>query len=140
MKKNSKRLLMFGMTSLMLMSGCKKSKVVEINGETYLQNGEQYVSISMGPKVFEPGTHYITFNNGLKSGKRGWNKINFPEVPEGYKYVESIPIAQGYGSTDSILHIFVNEVPVEVEPTYNSQTGEIEYNNIGKPVKKLILE
>ena len=38
MKKNSKKLLIFGMTSLMLMTGCKKAKVIEKNGEIEYNN------------------------------------------------------------------------------------------------------
>ena len=140
MKKNSKKLLIFGMTSLMLMTGCKKTKIIEKNGETYLLKGGEYVSLKMEPKVFEPGTHFITYKAHINhSSDYGWNvnvvNNNFPDIPEGYKYVNSTVYIDG-----GIYHIYVNEVPVEVEPSINKKTGEIEYNNIGKPVKKLILE
>jgi len=144
MKKNSRRLLMFGLTSLILMTGCEESKAVEINGKTYIQKGNEYISLDMEPKVFEAGTHFINyFCESACYGHEGWNNCDlfFPEVPEGYKHVNSISIDHGaYGSTSGVLHIYVNEVAVIVEPTYNNSTGEIEYNNIGKPVKQLILE
>ena len=120
MKKNSKKLLIFGMTSLMLMTGCKKAKVIEKHGETYLLKGDEYVSIKVEPKVFEPGTHFITYQSDINyEMNEGWNMvdINFPDIPEGYKYVNSTILRRGAsGVAFSVLLIYVNEIPVEVEP------------------------
>lgn len=146
MKKNTKKLLMFGLTSLLLMTGCDESEIVEIDDKSYLQKGNEYTSVELESKVFEPGTHIISYldsKTGYTFGKSGWGKVDveIPEVPEGYRYVNTYSIDHEYhGHTSAIVHVFVNEVTVEVEPTISHKTGEIEYVIPGKPVKSLVLE
>ena len=146
MKNRKKALLLSCLTSLVVLTGCgSATKTIDIDGQTYIQDGEEYVKLNMEPKTFEPGEHviYFTYNtSGSFGGSKGWgtSNIGLPETPEGYKYVNSFSIDEGtYGFTDSIVHMYVNEVTVEVTPTYNSKTNKIEYTLPGVVVESLKL-
>ena len=146
MKRRKKALLLASALSLCVLCGCGEAQTVEIDGVTYVQNGDEYTRIDIVPRVFEPGEHviYYTVNRGDSSfgGKDGWgtSKLNIPEVPEGYRYVETLSLDEGgYGYTDALVHIFVNEKKVEVKGTYNTRTNTVEYNEPGRVVEELTL-
>ena len=152
MKKNNikrKALLLSSIASLCILCGCSTEKnTVIINGETYIQNGEEYTKLDLSPKVFEPGEHIIhytyTYDRGINriGGETGWgtSDLNLPETPEGYRYVETITLDEaGYGHTSSLVHIFVNVERVEVQAQYDSKNNTIVYPEPGKVIEEMIL-
>jgi hypothetical protein len=148
MKKNTKKLLLFGLTSALLMTGCGGKDIVEIGGKQYLKEGDSYTDLEVETKTFLPGEHIIYYNvdvsNYVYSGNQnGWGNaiVNVPEIPEGYKYVNSFSIGRGAsGVTSNIVYVFVNEVPVEATSKYNRETGEFGFFEPGRPVKQLMLD
>jgi len=148
MKKNTKKLLLFGLTSALLMTGCSKGKeIVQIDGKQYIKEGNNFTQMQSSTKTFLPGEHVIyyvmSYSEKLQTSKEGWGIIDLqiPEVPEGYKYESSFSIdLGGYGYTSNIVHVFVNEVTVEATCTYNNKTQEFGFFEPGTPVKELKLE
>ncbi|MBR4178561.1 MAG: hypothetical protein IKR57_04360 [Bacilli bacterium] len=145
MKRKKKALLLASIASLCLLCGCNNTEVVVIEGEQYVKNGEEYTRVDLTPKVFEPGQHVIHYTVRPSSfqGAEGWgtSTIEVPEVPEGYRYVNTITLDEaGYGHTSALVHVFVNEKRVEVVGTYNSKTNTIEYIEPGKIVEEKVLE
>ena len=141
MNRRKKTLLLAAIASLCILCGCGK-EVIEIDGEQYVKNGEEYIKLDLSPKVFEPGTHrmFYTYHYGGKhrETKSGWNKniINIPEAPEGYEYVETI---EDDGAAN-FYYMYINVERVEVTGTYNPETNEIEYLEPGVIVKDRTLE
>ncbi len=148
MRKNTRRLLLFGLTSALLLTGCSKKEVVNVDGKQYLKEGDKYIQMNIEKKVFEPGEHIIYYNFSAR-GKSydykedGWDKVNIgiPEVPEGYKYVDTATIDHGgYGYTSNLVHVFVNIVPVEATSSYSEELGTMGFYEPGVPVQRLTLE
>ena len=144
MKRKKKALLLASVASLCILCGCNNAEVVEIEGEQYVKNGEEYTRVDLTPKVFEPGEHIINYSvdsNDI-AGATGWGKgrVYFPETPEGYRFVETIVEGNGgYGSTSGYVNIYVNVVRVEVKGTYNPRTNTVEYIEPGVVVDELTL-
>ena len=145
MNKRKRALLLASVASLGILCGCKQeTKVVEKEGEVYIQNGSEYTRIDVSPKVFEPGEHIITYSvedSYLVNGN-GWGEasIDFPETPEGYRYVETlVDVSAMGGYTNGYVHIYINTDRVEVPGTYNPQTNTVEYITPGVVVKSLTL-
>ena len=118
MNKKKKALLLASVASLSILCGCATDtpKSIETEDGTYVESNGEYVKLNFEPQVFEPGTHIIHYNQYIgdrnvygKTDGWGQSKIDFPEVPEGYRYVETITLDQGgYGHLNSIVHVFVN--------------------------------
>ena len=145
MKNRKKALLLASIASLCILCGCKENEVIEIDGEQYIKSGEDYTRLDLSPREFEPGTHVIRYSDDSDShlGEPGWGNsiINIPEVPEGYKYVETISIiSEGYGSHIGYVHIFVNTKTVLARGVYNPETNRIEYSEPGEVVEERALE
>ena len=146
MNRRKKALVLSGIASLLLLCGCGETNTVTIDGVEYIQRGDEYVKLDLSPVTFEPGTHIIhyTYHFGSQSigGQTGWGTSNLqmPEVPEGYRFVETLSVDEGgHGYTNTLVHIFVNEKTVEVQGTYNPNTNTIEYKEPGKVVEELTL-
>ena len=54
MNRRKKALLLASALSLCVLCGCGDNKTVEIEGVTYIQNGDEYTRLDISPKVFEP--------------------------------------------------------------------------------------
>ncbi len=148
MKKNIRKVLLFGLTSALLMTGCKGKEIVEIGGKQYIKDGEEFTAITSQTKTFLPGEHIVYYNVDIKNeiyfdNKNGWGnaKLDIPEAPDGYKYLDTITINDGtYGHSSNLIYVFVNEVPVEATSSYNAENNEIGFFEPGVPVKQLTLE
>ena len=143
--KNKKAFILAALASFSVLAGCNKTKTIQINGETYIQNGEEYNKIEMEPKIFEPGTHIIhyikTLNNGNAVRQRniidGYDSLYFTdvEVPSGYKLSGVTSYSSQDGYDEYIIYIFVNDKTVEVNPTYNTRTNEVMYTSVGNIIE-----
>ena len=150
MNNKNKALLLSIVSSLTLLCGCGESKTIEIEGNTYVKSGEEYVKVDNQKVVYEPYTHYIQYFNYDYEGddyetpyskKSGFTNSNVPVI-EGYELVtiEEVTRKYGYGSkTCGYMYIFVNNKPVEVTLVYNPKTNTYEYNNPGVVVSELSL-
>ena len=136
------------LTSMIFLTGCgHKTEVITIDDKQYVKNGDSsYTEIGTEVKTFEPGQHFIYYNQNvpyeLAKRKDGWGvaPLNVPSTPNGYRYENSSSIdLGGHGYTTNIVHVFVNEVPVEAKLVYNAETDTIGYFEPGTPVKKLVL-
>ncbi|MBR4178562.1 MAG: hypothetical protein IKR57_04365 [Bacilli bacterium] len=149
MKKNTKKkaLLLSAIASLAVLTGCGSAKnVVTINGEKYVQSGEEYVKVDENPKVFEQGTHiiYCVFlSDECRFIHEGFGEsaIDIPETPEGYRVLSISDInTKNHDHSDGIIIFYVNEKKVEVKGEYNSETGLIEYDKPGVVIEEKVLE
>ena len=149
MNKKKKALLLASIASLNILCRCTTvPKSIETEDGTYVESNGEYVRLNLEPAIFEPGTHIVQYNvyignMDVYSKEDGWGKsrVEFPEVPEGYKYVETISIDQaGYGHLNAFVHVFVNEKRVEVTPVYNTSTGKVEYLEPGRVIEEKTLE
>ena len=143
--KSKKALILAALASISVLSGCNKAKIIQIDGETYIQSGEEYNKIEMKPKIFEPGTHIIhyikTLNNGSavrqKNIDDGYDSLYFTDVvvPDGYKLSAVTSYSSQDGYDEYIIYIFVNDKTVEVEPSYNTRTNEVMYTSVGNVIE-----
>lgn len=149
MNNKKKALLLASVASLSILCGCTTApKSIKKEDGTYVESNGEYVRLNLEPAIFEPGTHIIHYNQYIgdrnvygKTDGWGQSKIDFPEVPEGYRYVETISLDQaGYGHLNALVHVFVNEVTVEAIPVYNTNTGEVVYSEPGTIVSEKTLE
>ena len=148
MNRKKKALLLASIASLAILSGCgsKNPEInkLQIDGETYVQNGDEYVKVYISPKVFEPGQHriaYVTEAKGSYNFHSGWDSIYTGiEVPEGYELTGISTASENDGYTDVIIYTFVNTKRVEAEGTYNSRINSIEYITPGRVVEEKVLE
>lgn len=152
MKKTTK-LLCLALAASALLTGCASKEVVTINDKQYIKNGDSYTQVESNKKTFGVGEHYLYYNEDIKvpyignneydPNEDGWGVVtmNIPTIPEGYKYVDTVVFDFNlYGSTSNVIHIFVNEVPVEASMTYSTIKNEFGYFEPGIPVQELTLE
>ena len=149
MKNEKKALILASIAALLMLCGCsKKPNTIETEDGTYIETNGEYVKLSLNPVIYEPGAHVIMYNQYI-GGNQNWStndgweysRLSIPEVPEGYRYVETIDICDGgYGRTNAFIHIYVNTKTVEVTPIYNSEKDEIDYCMPGKVVEEKTLE
>ena len=155
MKKTTKATILL-LTSMLFLTGCaQKGEIITIDNNQYVRSGDSYTRIGESKKTFNPGDHYVYYNDFVEyhtfsgvearfeSESSGWGNINFdiPPTPDGYRYVNSVPIdTYGHGETRNVVHVFVNEEPVECVAIYNEDSKAIGYFEPGYPVKKLVLE
>ena len=140
MKNRKKAILLASIASLCILCGCGK-EVIEIEGEQYVKSGAAYPKLALTPKVFAPGKHIVRYVEKTSPGvdSSGWGTVvmNIPEVPEGYRYVETLTIDTGYnGLSNGFVHIFINEKRVEAKPSYNPKTNTIEYLEPGVVIEE----
>ena len=143
MKNNKKALLLSSITALSILCGCGTSEVktLKIDGETYIQSGNEYVKYDT-TKVFEPGTHiiyyvYLSSNCNLLEGGYGNSDIELPVVPEGYKVLAiSDCQSEDHDHTSGIIYYFVNEKTVEAKATYNEKSNRMEFSTPGTIIEE----
>ena len=132
--------------SLCILSGCRtKMKTVEIDGDEYIMNGEEYTKINLEDKVFEPGTHIIHYidiphsESSTLSDKEinqgyGNGAFYIGEPPEGYKLVGVTSYANSSGNDNHIVYIFVNEKTVVAKASFDPYGREVVYETPGQIV------
>ncbi len=145
MKNRKKALLLSCLTSLVVLTGCgSATKTIQIEGETYIQSGEEYVKVNVAPKTFEPGEHVISYlvkpNDGssINNGDlyEGYNNpwFNLNEVPDGYRVIGFTDYSTNRGYSNYLVFILVNDETVEVEGSYDARTNSVVYLNPGKVI------
>ena len=148
-KRKKKALILSALASLAILSGCgsvTSNKTISVNGEQYVQNGDEYVRLDSNPKVYEPGTHiiyYVFFAQNCRFLNEGYgnSEIYIPSTPEGYSVMSISDIsAKGHDHTNGIIIFYVNDKKVEVTGEYNSSTGVFEYDKPGKVIEEKTLE
>ena len=151
MNNRKKAILLSCLSSIALLTGCSeaKSNTIQVEGETYVQSGDEYVKVNVAPKLFEPGEHVISYvikpNDGSSLGTNylteGYNNpwFNLNDVPQGYKVIGFSDYSTNSGYSNFLVYILVNEVTVEVEGSYDVRTNSIVYLNPGKLVEENIL-
>ena len=134
MTKRRKVYLLSSILSLAILCGCKEeSKTIQIDGETYVQTGEEYIKVNSEPKVFEPGTHiiyYVTLEDHCEYLTEGYGNsyIEVPKVPDGYRVLTvSAGQSNKHDHTSGMIYFYINEETVEAQGEYNVKTGEVEY-------------
>ena len=148
MREKEKALLLALVASLSFLCGCsKKANTIETEDGTYIEQNGEYVRLKLEPVTYEPGTHVISYNqylaaDDISSTSDGWeySKVSIPEVPEGYRYVETIVSDNGSGRIKSLIHVYVNTKTVEVTPIFNTNKGMIDYCMPGVVVEEKVLE
>ena len=145
-KENISAIILAAIASAGLLSGCKKeSKIIEKDGNTYIKSGSDYVELDLEPKVFKPGEHIIYYVTSFKVETTTWSgyysispgygnsNLPVPEIPEGYSCIDIIDIVDdnNKGAT-SVIFYYINDVEVEAEGRYNTETNTVDYPNPGK--------
>ena len=146
MNKRKKALLLSSIAALSILCGCgSKKETVEVDGETYIKNEEEYTKVEVGDRIFEPGTHIIHYIDipasayypvGGKLIEQGFDNAAFyvDNVPEGYKLVGVTSYSNSSGNDYYIVYVFVNEVPVIAKGRYDVNFNEVVYETPGKIV------
>lgn len=148
MNRRKKALLLASALSLCVLCGCGDNKTVEIEGVTYIQNGDEYTRLDISPKVFEPGEHKITYTAGPREGIRiklgeEWEDNYYsyaPITPEGYELIDFKFVSDDDGYVTNIVFIYVNTKRVEASGVYNSKSNTVIYNTPGVVVEEKTLE
>ena len=146
--RKKKALLLSALASLVILTGCgesKSEKIITIEGEEYIQSGEEYIKLNGETKVFEPGTHityYVFYSNGCGNVSSGFGESYFeiPETPAGYSIISISDLNHGDDHTNGIVIFYVNNKKVEVQGEYNSSTGLFEYDKPGMVIEEKTLE
>ena len=148
MNKNKKALLLSSITALSILCGCgTETKTIQIEGETYVQSGEEYVKVEVSDRTFEPGTHVIHYVDIVRNGEsinsgnivQGYDNayFNFPaDVPEGYKVIGATSYSNNSGYDSYIVYILVNEKTVVAKGRYDSNTNEVVYETPGEVIEQ----
>ena len=150
--RKKKALILSTLASLAILSGCsseskEESKTITVNGEQYVQNGDEYIKIDVSPRTFEPGTHVIHYidipnksDNTLSNKyiKKGFDNAAFSigDLPDGYKLVGVTDYSTYSGYSYYIIYILVNEKTVIAEGRYDEFTQEVVYETPGKIVEE----
>ena len=145
-KKRRTALIASALVAAGILSGCDSKETVTIDGEQYVQNGEEYIKIENTTMIFEPRTHIVqymvkdenseSFNS--YSSKTGYLKYNI-EIPEGYELFDVEPWISSSESTAGVIYFFINTERVEVTSEYDINTNTYLFNNPGVVVKDMTL-
>lgn len=146
--------LLSSIVSLATLCGCGSSSgtqdtntLVTVDGEQYIQNGNEYTKLDITPKRFEEGTHIIHYVD-IPVSKRSTisdNKINqgfgnsafaIDDIPEGYKLAGVTSYSNSNGNSYFIVYVYVNEVPVIAEGSYDINSNTVVYETPGKVIKE----
>ena len=134
MTKRKKAYLLSSLLSLAILCGCKQeSKTIQIDGEMYVQSGEEYIKVNTEPKTFEPGTHiiyFVTLEDHCEYLTEGYGNsyIEVPKVPDGYRVLTTTAVqTDDHDHTSGMVYFFINEKTVEATGEFNTKTGEVEY-------------
>ena len=150
MNKRKKALLLSSIASLCILCGCSKTETIEIEGTTYIKNGEEYQKIDISDRRFEPGQHIIHYvdipirkTSAIPDSElnQGFNNGAFyvDIVPEGYKLVSVTTFSNNDGYDYVIVYILVNEKPVIAKGSYDTEINEIVYETPGTVVEETCL-
>ena len=152
--------LLSSIASLSILCGCGSNTetqdtntLVTVDGEQYIQNGNEYTKLDITPKRFEEGEHIIHYvdipvskRNAIpdSSLNQGFGNASFAidDIPEGYKLAGVTSYSNGDGKSYFIVYVFVNEVPVIAEGSYDINSNTVVYETPGKIVdeKTMTLE
>ena len=160
MSIKKKAWLLSSIASLAILCGCGSNTetqdtntLVTIDGEQYIQNGNEYTKLDITPKRFEEGEHIIHYvdipvskrnaipDSGLNQGF-GNASLAIEEMPEGYKIIGFTSYSNGGGTSYYMIYLLVNEVPVIAAGSYDINSNSVVYETPGKIVdeKTMTLE
>ena len=157
MNNKYKAMLLSGISSVVLLSGCSS----DTNNTEKNQNNTSAMVVTKDSssdiqyanmvKVFEPGSHIINYYDYVENAeniynpygkKDGFIKTNIPSF-EGYELFDTQSIIEkcGYGSRSvGMMYVFINNTTVEATGIYNYDKNAYEFYEPGIVVQEKVLK